>query len=134
MDRHKSTNKPGSSGVRLLPFFALLFCGCAGYPGASISGKCGFDNPGEWLALSRLPSERSMLLALLKGDEGYIQGVRRKPDGYTGWFAEAGGGRLGYCHLPEYPSSCNNYTVMFAQKYGSWSKAYPEGGAVICGS
>jgi hypothetical protein len=130
--------RPLNSGVvrlaRLFPLFVLLLCGCAGYPGASISGRCGFDNPGDWVALPRPPSEGSKLLALLKDDEAYIQGVRRRPDGFTGWFSEAGGSRLGYCHLPEYPSPCNNYTVMFSQKGGSWVKTYPDSGAVICAS
>jgi hypothetical protein len=120
--------------ARLLSLCVVAFVGCAGYPGANIAGRCGFDNPGEWMGLSRAPAERSELLALLRDDESYIQGVRRNPDGYSRWFSHAGGGRLGYCHLPEYPSSCNNYTVTFSLKNGSWSRAYPEGGMSVCAS
>jgi hypothetical protein len=112
--------------------FALLVSGCVRLTSDNLSAVCHFDNPSDWSVLPRAPAERKELLSQLKKEDSYGQYVVKNPGGRIKWFEAAGGARLGYCYLPEYPSSCNNYTVTFARRGNSWERTKEASMWVVC--
>jgi hypothetical protein len=116
-----------------VPLFALFIVGCVTEPSLKSAQRCSLVNAEDWSLLAKAPPQKAGLLGQIKKEPWYQQSVLSRPGGQSRWFSAGDGTRLAYCYLPEFPSSCNNYTVAFTWKDGSWQQTEDQAEAAVCG-